>query len=404
MDRNASGRARRVPVLVGMLLVAASPCVVWAGSAAAKSGTHVLYVSPRGSDSKACTKAAPCKTISGALAKGHAGDTIKVAHGRYAEQVTIKMDVRVIGVGKPVVDAKNLANGFLLTGAGAAGASVQGFTVKNANFEGILAMNATRVTIRNNVVENNDLGVSATPPTGECAAQGPIPGDCGEGIHLWSTSHSFVSANKVTNNQGGILLTDETGPTAHNTISNNRVTNNVFDCGITLAGHSPNAVTAAGPQPKVAGVFDNTISGNTVNGNGTKGQGGGILLAAGAPGSAVYDNTVKNNTANGNGLGGVTLHSHAPGQDLNGNRITGNSLSNDGLHGYPNGAPGDSDAGINGTVGIIVFSAVSPLTGTVIAGNHIRHVTFGIWTQNVPAIRRSANTFGAGVTTPIFQK
>jgi parallel beta-helix repeat protein len=408
MNRSSNGSPMTYArtVLVALALAIAATASLWAsGADAKKPKPQKLFVAAKTKHpSAACTKRKPCKTISAALAKAHGGATITVGPGTYPEQVTVTKKVTIIGVGKPTINAGGLSNGFLLNGAGASGATVQGFTVKGANFVGILAMNTSRVTIRANTVSGNDLGVGATPPVGECAAQGPIPGDCGEGIHLWSTSNSHVVGNLVSGNQGGILLTDETGPTAHNTISANRVLNNLVDCGITLAGHNPGAVTAAGPQPASGGVFSNEINGNTAVGNGTKGQGGGILLASGPPGGAVYNNTVENNTANGNGLAGITLHSHAPGQDLNGNKIMGNSLSNNGVNGYPDGSPGDSDAGIKGTVDITVFSAVSPLTGTVVSANKLANATYGIWTQNVPTIPLAANTFASTVKTPLFQK
>ena len=344
-----------------------------------------LYVSPTGSNAGACTKKAPCKTIGVAVAKAAKGDTVKVERGTYDEQVTLTSDISLIGVHKPVIDATGQGNGVLIKGPGANGALVRGFVVKDATFEGILAVSAARLTIERNVVLDNDQGAKAAAPTGECAPAGGVPGDCGEGLHLMSVVRSVVSGNLVTDNDGGILLTDELGPTAHNVISRNRSLDNVFDCGITLAGHNTSAFQNGAVEPSKGGVYANTVTDNVADGNGTKGQGGGILLAGPGPGTAVYNNVVSHNTANDNGLAGVTLHSHAPGQDLNGNRIVDNRLRNDGL------TP-DSSFNETGTVGILVGSA-APLTGTVITGNRISDTEFGIWTINVPKIRRAANGF-----------
>lgn len=60
-------------------------------------------------------------------------------------------------------------------------------TVVNATGEGILVESASHVTIESNVVTHNDLGGQPHPVKTsypECQAQGGIPGDCGEGIHL----------------------------------------------------------------------------------------------------------------------------------------------------------------------------------------------------------------------------
>jgi nitrous oxidase accessory protein NosD len=384
-------RGRRTHLLIAVFsagLALAAFLSIAAIAAARPHGTKTqttLYVSSTGSDSGTCTRHAPCKTIGAAVAKAAKGDTVKVERGTYAEQVTLTTDISLIGVHKPVVDATGQANGVLIKGPGANGALVRGFVIKNATFEGILAVSAARLTIEHNVVLDNDQGAKAANPTGECAPAGGVPGDCGEGLHLMSVVRSVVSNNLVTANDGGILLTDELGPTAHNVISKNRSLDNVFDCGITLASHNTSAFVNGAVQPTKGGVYGNTVTDNVADGNGTKGQGGGILLAGPGPGTAVYNNVVSDNTADDNGLAGVTLHSHAPGEDLNGNKIVDNRLRNDGL------TP-DSSFNETGTVGILVGSA-SPLTGTVIAGNRISDTHFGIWTVNVPKIKRAANRF-----------
>ena len=124
-------------------------------------------------------------------------------------------------------------------------------------------------------------------------------------------------------------------------ISDNNVSDNLFDCGITLAGHSPKAVALSGPdfgqpQPSQAGVYANMITGNVSDGNGAAG----LLAAAASAGAGSYDNTFMDNTASGNGLAGVSIHLHAPFSDVNGNVVKGNTLSNDSLHGGPGGPPG----------------------------------------------------------------
>jgi len=357
---------------------------------------RVLYVAPSGSDAAACSKAAPCQTIGHAVDVAGNGTTVIVRAGTYAEQVTIAKRLFLVGQGRPTVDATGKLNGIVLSGSGSAGALVRGFVVEHANQEGILATQTAHVTIAGNVVQNNDLGAAAQNPTGECAPQGQIPGDCGEGVHLMSVTHAKVVGNLVTQNSGGILLTDELGPTAHNLIVRNRVLNNPFDCGITIAGHNPRAVQNGVRMPQVAGIYANLISGNVSNDNGLRGEGAGILLAGAGPGTGVYDNLVKHNVANGNNLAGVTLHSHAPGDDLNGNVIVGNRLRNDALG-------GDPDAGVRDTTGILVFSAVTPLRKVIVRGNTISDVHFGIWTQNAPTIPLNANRF-FNVAVPLHQQ
>ncbi len=192
--------------------------------------------------------------------------------------------------------------------------------------------------------------------------QNPTP-DCGEGVHLMGTSNSQIVANRIKDNSGGVLMTDETGPTDGDIVAHNQVLDNTADCGITLAGHNPAAAPGGIPNPAAGGVYDNLIVDNVSAGNGILGQGGGVLLAAGIPigGGAVYDNTVRGNFLKGNGLAGVTVHNHFPGQDLNGNRIVGNRIGTNNLDGDPDFGPVVDPS----TTGIFVGTAGNPMTITI---------------------------------------
>lgn len=403
MHRMKWARLPRVIAPAAALIFAAAV----PGMAAARPGGHrpnhhhprpsrALYVSPRGSDTAPCTRQRPCKTIGHAVAVAGAGETVIVGRGTYKEQVTVDKRLQLLGMGGATIDATGQQNGIVVSGARSARSTIRGFIVQNATQEGILAMNTAWLTISRNLVRHNDLGAASAHPTGECAPQGQIPGDCGEGLHLMTVAHSTVLANRVTQNTGGILLTDELGPTDRNLVAGNAVYDNPFDCGITIAGHNNKAVVNGTLQPKVAGIYKNTIIDNVSDRNGLKGEGAGILLATAGPGTAVYSNVVRSNRATGNNLSGITLHSHAPGDDLNGNRLIGNSLRDDNVG-------GDPDAGDTESTGILIFSAATTLKGTVVRGNRIADVHFGIWTQNVPTIPASANRF-VNVAVPVFQK
>ncbi len=306
---------------------------------------------------------APYTTINTAVASATTPRTrIVVCPGTYKEDVTVSdVPVDIQGV-FATVDASGLPNGFTLVGPGAAGSTVEGFTIQNAVGEGVIATNTSNVTILDSIIQNNDKGVRQ-PGYEECEAtpQNEFP-DCGEGVHLMGTSHSLVFGDIIRGNSGGVLLTDETGPSGHNSILRNRVVNNVEDCGITLAGHNPAAAPGGMPNPSAAGVYANLISENVVEGNGVAGQGAGVLLAAGLPagGGGVYENTVSWNLLRGNGLAGVTLHNHVPEQDLNGNRIVYNHVATNNLDGdfdFPVADPV--------TTGVFVGTAGAPLAVTI---------------------------------------
>ena len=355
---------------------------------------------------------APYTTIGAAVTAASAGEMIIVCPGVYAEDVVVPAakPLTIEGIGNPLINAVNLNNGVQVL---ASNSTVEGFTIGYANGEGILvggqpgtSGTVNNVTVTGNTVLDNDrgnpLGASvSTSSYAECNASQAGPGDCGEGIHLLSADNSTVTNNKVTGNSGGILLTDENGPTDGNLIGSNKVTANAYDCGITIAGHhlgtTTNGIAWTTVLPSVGGVYNNTISNNHSNNNGVLGQGGGVLLATGVPGGAVYNNVVVGNTISGNGLAGVTVHSHSPGENLNGNVIKGNTIGTNNIDGDPDFAPAIDAL----TTAVIVAPAVSPIT-IKITNNQINNDSYGIWlTPGVTANTNPANSF-TGVATPIF--
>ena len=183
-----------------------------------------------------------------------------------------------------------------------------------------------------------------------------------------AVDHSVVYGNTIQNNAGGILVSDETGPTYQNVIAHNTVSDNALDCGITLASHAraPNLPVGAD-----YGVLNNTISHNVVSPNGYIGQGAGVGMFAPGPGAIMTANVVIDNVLRDNGIGGVTIHNHAaPGLNgvpaqappvnlsnlvISGNQISGNAADND-------------DPLSPGPTGISIFSLV-PVGGLVISQN-----------------------------------
>ncbi|MGD0772667.1 MAG: NosD domain-containing protein [Candidatus Solibacter sp.] len=338
-----------------------------------------------------------CKaTIGAAISAAAANDTVLVSPGTYAESVAIGKPLSLIGAdaNKTIIDASNLGVGIYVDGIdhpGLANVFVSGFTVQNAQFEGILITNASSVTVSNNVLSGNDkaLTIGAAGPAcpGIPAFETGEDFDCGEAIHLSGVDHSTVNGNTVQNNAGGILLSDDTGATHDNVIFGNVVTNNPSDCGITLASHPPAAFTNA---TNALGVFHNAIIGNQSSQNGLKGEGAGVGIFASAPSAANYANVVMNNQLTGNDLPGVAIHGHTPNQNLNNNVIIGNQISGNG--------PDTDDAATPGPTGIVV-SGIDPITGTIISGNTISQqaVDVAIFAPGDARVQRNTFTGGIGI-------
>jgi nitrous oxidase accessory protein NosD len=353
------------------------------GVATAGAAGATLYVSAsNGSDLNGCTASSPCKTIGHAVATASSGDTVIVEAGTYHETVTVSKTLSLIGQ-DATVDASQLVNGIVISGPGAAGTVLRGFTVENAIGEGVLAVSTSNLTLQGNHVVANDQGHD-TPVTQECATQGEVPGDCGEGLHLMSVTDSRVVSNDIENNIGGILVTDEVGPSHGNLIAFNVSRDNGEDCGITLPSHNPDAVS----DPTAGGVYDNTILDNLSVGNG----GAGVGMFAPFPGAASYGNRVIGNRLIDNGEAGIAIHSHAPGQNVSHNVILGNVVSGNGI---------DPDSGSGHPTGIALFSAADATT-VVVAGNQISNEYWGIFIAGpVTVIGLPFNLFGNSVTQPI---
>ncbi|MBV8282734.1 MAG: hypothetical protein JO347_11845, partial [Candidatus Eremiobacteraeota bacterium] len=151
-------------------------CVVMCVSLAQSLGAATLCVNPH---SSACYS-----TIQAAVDHASANDVINVAQGTYKEYVTIGIPVSIFGAEREstIVDASGLAHGFFVDGfhhAGLKNVTIAGLTVENADFEGIVVVSASDVTISNNESLNNDAspGLSFTgAPTG-------CPNQPGDGIY-----------------------------------------------------------------------------------------------------------------------------------------------------------------------------------------------------------------------------
>jgi parallel beta-helix repeat protein len=364
-----------------------------------------LYVSPSGKSGASdhnCNSAA-FSTVQSAVDAAPTGGTVVVCRGTFTEDVIVSTSLTLSGEHGAVIHGSSTANGNCdqivqgVPGSAPCLAAItvksshvriQGLKVTGATGEGILATGSlvggsiSHVVISHDHVTGNNLGgipPNTTSPYPQCVEQGQVPGDCGEGIHLMGVTNSTVSHNLVSGNSGGVLLTDEFGPTAHNVISHNVVTKNQFDCGITAPGHNPFALDASGnPQPSKAGVYDNVIAFNRITDNGLKGEGAGVLFANATAGSASYNNLVEHNYIAGNELSGVTMHAHTlkAGQfeDLSGNRIEHNTIGKNNV----GGDPLDGTSSDTATTGILVFSGTVPVTVTI-SHNRIRNNTNGVW-------------------------
>jgi len=269
-----------VPLLaaVGMIGQTAVASAHVAGSRGHNGTLYVSrYAKPYNAD-RSCRSAA-FRTIQSAVNAASAGDTVVVCKGTYHEQVVISEPLSLLGV-RATIDEAGVTPALQVTIPMAGKQTIfagvvilsshvrfSGFTVRNALGEGVVAAGLTgrpitHILISHNSVVHNDLGGGVPPASTyfECAPEGQVPGDCGEGVHFIAVAYSQITRNYIADNSGGVLLSDDTGPTHNNLVAYNVVTGNSTDCGITVPGHNPLALSSTGvPQPSVAGVYDNVI-------------------------------------------------------------------------------------------------------------------------------------------------
>ncbi len=253
-------------------------------------------------------------TISGAVAASASGDTINVHPGTYHEGVVITSSLFLVGQNSrtTIIDATGLPNGIYVNGFDnpASGfvtlneVAVSGFTVRNANYEGILANNVSNTTIFGNIVVSNDQ-LASSSCSGLPAFETGETADCGGGIHLIGTVHSSVTHNIVYGNAGGILATDETTTTHDDVISNNLVEDNKGAAGITLASYpayfAPDE-PHQGTKTYAFGTYNVLVTQNLSSGNAA-----GVVITALVPGSRAYANHVSANRIVGNAGAGIIV-------------------------------------------------------------------------------------------------
>jgi hypothetical protein len=347
------------------ILLAALPCAASAATLCVTAGGHHGCYS----------------TIQSAVNAAAKGDVIRVWPGTYKEDVTIGTSLSLLAfddASDTFIDATGLANGIFVDGLdnkGLANLTIAGFTVENAQYEGVVVVNASDVTIRDNrIVHNDQIGpVFGSGPAcnGQPAFETDESGDCGGGLHLIGVSHSIVSGNFLTQDGDGILISDDTGPSHDNLLIHNIAVDNPPECGIVLASHPPMG-SAPPAYAKHYGVYHNTVAENVSDRNGITVGGSGVGLFSDGEGQGrTSQNVIINNELIGNGIPGVALHSHVgpafglPADDMNGNMIIGNYIADNGKD--------TDDTSTDGPTGINISSGQggTPIYGTIITGNTI---------------------------------
>lgn len=263
------------------------------------------YVDPAGNDSNTCLAPGPataCKTITGAMTKASAGDTINVAIGLYNEQVQITKTLTLLGA-QAGVDARTrsgaestidnacgpvqiMADNVVLDGF-----TVQGSTMSDPCFlAGIWTNPGFSGTqgghqILNNIVQNNISGIEldSTSTAGPTLVQhnliqtnnNPGPGS-GNGIQVnFGLFNATIDGNKFSGHVNtSVLVIAGVGAANNVTVSNNEL----------VGGTSERIVFGS--------VTNSAINGNTSIGS--TALNGPVRLFGGNSNIAINSNVLKN--------------------------------------------------------------------------------------------------------------
>jgi parallel beta-helix repeat protein len=399
---------RTLPLLILLLLgfISALPL----GSVSAQPAA-IIFVSPSGSDSVGTGSASsPYATISHGVSAAPAGAEVIVMPGTYKEMVNFSKPIYLVSEsGQPsntIINAAGLVHGVEILGTTASGSAIEGFTVENANAEGIFVQDASNVIITNNQVLNNVQDASLV-----CPLSGAPSGPCileDKGLELIGTAGATVASNTVvgTVGDGGIGLSDDgklnpgtpctlnlasgtcagtpgaSQPSKDNVVVGNTVIANSAGCGIVVSSYDQGQ-----------GIIGNVVANNVVVANAE-----GIVVATPIPGTSAMNNTLIGNSVVNSATEGIDIDFSssvfAPGGVFSGNSVIGNVLSGNGPdYDFHNPQP----------TGIAVISpaSASQVTGTTVTGNTIRNEYYGISVFNATGTVIQSNTMDPSVTVPL---
>jgi parallel beta-helix repeat protein len=267
--RNES-RKRLLPMFTPLVLVLM----------AAVSHAATFYVATTGSDANAGTSAQPWRTLQKAANAARAGDLVLVANGTYAGMnitadgtATARITFRANGVNVLVNSANAVTTTDNINIEGADYVTVEGFIVEDAPRDGIRAVTATGVRVRNNTVRRSGL----------------------TGILCGFTPSIEISGNSSSGSvaEHGIYLANSTTAADNPVIRDNECFGN-FSSGIQINGDC-----RAGGDGVISGAL---IENNVVHDNMQKG-----LSLISMQASTVRNNLVYENGVSGAGAGGIHL-------------------------------------------------------------------------------------------------
>ena len=214
--------------------------------------------------------------IQSLIDQAKSGDTITFLAGTYNNiALTVNNALNLVSNGA-ILNNSGTSTTLTVTGPGASGTNITGFTITGAAGNGISLNSAENITISNNNITGNSAG-----------------------LEINNSQNNTVTNNNISNNNNnGVTISDDS---QNNDISNNTVSNNGGD-GVNVQSSSHNKITKNTISNNKKGVSlngssNNTVSANTVSNNAENG----VDLES-SYSNEISNNNIYSNTGNGVGL------------------------------------------------------------------------------------------------------
>ncbi|MGH6838676.1 MAG: hypothetical protein ACREDT_07720, partial [Methylocella sp.] len=243
--------------------------------APAQAGPNRTFVSGTGTDSGACTRAAPCRTFAFALTATNAGGEIDVLDAAGYGAVTITKAIGIVndGVGVAAIGASS-GNGVTINAGAFDSVHLRGLTIEGlgSGANGILFNTGLSLAIENCVVRGfANAGINIAP-TGSAAVTGVlskvITSNNGDGIIVNGSSMTGASlkvtiVDSVASNNGNIGIGPVTGGSGafttimvRNSVASNNASGLLAHNAILVVAHSVVTGNAVGVQRETFGSIE----------------------------------------------------------------------------------------------------------------------------------------------------
>ncbi|WP_164111920.1 MULTISPECIES: nitrous oxide reductase family maturation protein NosD [Sphingobacterium] len=172
------------------------------------------------------------KSIRKAIQIAKQGDTVVVEKGVYKGNITIDKPLTLIGNNLPTLDGEKKYEPISIKSPDVI---VKGFLIKSSghssltDIAGIKVYNTERVTISNNVLEDNYFGIyfqaskNCIAENNSITAYGSTEQLSGNGIHAWNSDSLSIYHNKILGHRDGIYLEFVTHTHVEKNLSKNNI-------------------------------------------------------------------------------------------------------------------------------------------------------------------------------------